>query len=46
LSGSCKRPDVAVLTAADLARIKKEAVIMTNEQRLEMRKIAEEQREK
>lgn len=46
MTGNCKRPDVAVLTAADLARMKKESVITTNEQMLQMRKIAEEQREK
>lgn len=42
MQGTCRRPDVAILTAADLARMKKESVITTNEQRLQMRKIAEE----
>lgn len=46
LTGKCKHPEVAVLTAAELQRMRKEAVIVTHEELVQRRKIAEEQREK
>lgn len=46
LTGKCKHPEVAVLTAAELQRMRKEAVIVTHDELVQRKKIAEEQREK
>lgn len=46
MAGNYNHPNVAVITSSDLQRMRKEAVLITNDELAQMRQIAGEQREK
>jgi len=46
IQGTCKNPDVAVITGMDLQRIKHSAKILTKEEKIAQQKILAEQEEK